>query len=47
MGGMRCATLAYQSYELGSLPTIEQLSRPPQNLVLLAIIGIKVTFPVQ
>ncbi|CAH8335270.1 unnamed protein product [Eruca vesicaria subsp. sativa] len=40
--GMRCAALAYQSYELGGLPTTEEeLSRLPQDLVLLAIIGIK------
>ncbi|KAL0843914.1 hypothetical protein Bca101_017160 [Brassica carinata] len=42
MRGMRCAALAYQSYELGSLPTTdEELSTLPQDLVLLAIIGIK------
>ncbi|KAL0673565.1 hypothetical protein Bca4012_001546 [Brassica carinata] len=46
MRGMRCAALAYQSYELGSLPTTdEELCTLPQDLVLLAIIGIKVTFP--
>ncbi|KAL0843910.1 hypothetical protein Bca101_017156 [Brassica carinata] len=40
--GMRCAGLAYQSYELGSLPTTdEEISTLPQDLVLLAIIGIK------
>ncbi|CDY38719.1 BnaC03g15300D [Brassica napus] len=42
MRGMRCAALAYQSYELGSLPTTdEELCTLPQDLVLLAIIGIK------
>ncbi|KAF8116805.1 hypothetical protein N665_0014s0067 [Sinapis alba] len=42
MRGMRCAALAYQSYELGSLRTTEEeLSTLPQDLVLLAIIGIK------
>ncbi|KAG2333040.1 hypothetical protein Bca52824_004220 [Brassica carinata] len=42
MRGMRCAALAYQSYELGSLPTTdEELSTLPQDLVLLAIFGIK------
>ncbi|KAG2333038.1 hypothetical protein Bca52824_004218 [Brassica carinata] len=42
MRGMRCAALAYQSYELGSLPTTEEeLSTLPQDLVLLAIIGIE------
>ncbi|CAH8335287.1 unnamed protein product [Eruca vesicaria subsp. sativa] len=42
MRGMRCAAIAYQSYELGSLPTTEEeLSTLPQDLVLLAIIGIK------
>ncbi|CAA7054003.1 unnamed protein product [Microthlaspi erraticum] len=40
-GRMRCAALAYRRYEPESLPTIEELSRLPQNLVLLAIIGIK------
>ncbi|KAJ4907542.1 hypothetical protein Rs2_11200 [Raphanus sativus] len=45
MRGMRCAALAYQSYELGSLPTTEEeLCRLPQDLVLLAIIGIKDPF---
>ncbi|KAL0710321.1 hypothetical protein Bca4012_017299 [Brassica carinata] len=35
MRGMRCAALAYQSYELGSLPTPdEELSTLPQDLVL-------------
>ncbi|KAL0673563.1 hypothetical protein Bca4012_001544 [Brassica carinata] len=42
MRGMRCAALAYQSYELGTLPTTdEELSTLPQDLVLLAIIGIQ------
>ncbi|XP_048608315.1 calcium-transporting ATPase 8, plasma membrane-type-like [Brassica napus] len=42
MRGMRCAALAYQSYELGSLPTTdEELCTLPQDLVLLAIIGMK------
>ncbi|ESQ43209.1 hypothetical protein EUTSA_v10012578mg [Eutrema salsugineum] len=42
MGGLRCAALAYQSYEQGSLPTTEEeRSKLPQDLVLLAIIGIK------
>ena len=46
MRGMRCAALAYQSYELGTLPTTdEELSTLPQDLVLLAIIGIQVTSP--
>ena len=46
MRGMRCAALAYHSYEPGSLPTTdEELCTLPQDLVLLAIIGIKVTFP--
>ncbi|BAA97141.1 Ca2+-transporting ATPase-like protein [Arabidopsis thaliana] len=35
--GLRCAALAYQPCELGSLPTITE----PRNLVLLAIVGIK------
>ena len=35
LGGMRCAALAYQPCERGSLPTIKE----PRNLVLLAIIG--------
>ncbi|XP_010445455.1 PREDICTED: calcium-transporting ATPase 8, plasma membrane-type-like isoform X2 [Camelina sativa] len=35
--GLRCAALAYQPCGLGSLPTIKE----PQDLVLLAIIGIK------
>ncbi|CAH8358987.1 unnamed protein product [Eruca vesicaria subsp. sativa] len=43
--GMRCAALAYQSYELGSLPTTEDEHYAlPQDLVLLAIIGIKDPF---
>ncbi|CAN6807001.1 unnamed protein product, partial [Brassica oleracea] len=42
MRGMRCAALAYHSYEPGSLPTTdEELCTLPQDLVLLAIIGIK------
>ena len=41
LGGMRCAALAYQPCERGSLPTIKE----PRNLVLFAIIGIEVTFP--
>ncbi|XP_019087637.1 PREDICTED: calcium-transporting ATPase 8, plasma membrane-type-like [Camelina sativa] len=39
--GLRCAALAYQPYDLGSLPANEELSVIPQDLVLLAIIGIK------
>ncbi|EFH57152.1 predicted protein [Arabidopsis lyrata subsp. lyrata] len=36
--GLRCAALAYQPCELGRISTIKE----PRNLVLLAIIGIKV-----
>lgn len=46
--GLRCAALAYQPYELEKLPSNEALSRLPSlpgKLVLLAIIGIEVTFP--
>lgn len=49
MRGLRCAALAYQPYDLEKFPTVEELSRLPslpENLVLLAIIGIEVTVPV-
>lgn len=45
---LRCVAIAYRSYELDKIPSNEedlsQWSLPEEELVLLAIVGIKVTF---
>lgn len=45
---LRCVAIAYRSYELDQIPSNEedlnQWSLPEEELVLLAIVGIKVTF---
>lgn len=45
-GSLRCVAMAYRPYELDKVPTEEehlsQWSLPEDNLVLLAIVGIKV-----
>ena len=48
---MICVAIAYRSYEMKNVPTSEEelshWSLPEDNLVLLAIIGLKVIFPLQ
>ena len=48
---LRCVAIAYRSYEMKNVPTSEEelshWSLPEDNLVLLAIIGLKVIFPLQ
>lgn len=46
-GSLRCVTIAYRSYEPKDVPSDEQLAQwalPENDLVLLAIVGIKVEF---
>ena len=48
---LRCVAIAYRSYEMKNVPTSEEelahWSLPEDDLVLLAIIGLKVIFPLE
>ena len=48
--GLRCVANAYRSYEMEKVPSSEQLEQwalPEDDLVLLAVVGIKVYVPME